>query len=354
MHLLYSRFFGKALADLGVVHEREPFRRLFNQGQILGADGERMSKSRGNVQDPDELVARYGADTRPAVPHVHGPVGPGRPVELDRDRRDQPLPEPGLDGRRSTRRAPRPATPRRDACPRARPRPRPSGPCSSAAHRTVKVVTAEFEGYRFNTMVAHLMELTNVLMRYRGTEVAGGTAWNEAVRMLLLHAGPVRAAHRGGAVVADARIARRDVALHPPGAVAGARRSPGGRGRGGAAGPGQRQASRPRAGPGRPVGGRDRGDRAGAREGPDRPRREARRNAWCRCLAGWSTSSSGRRGAAARRAATPIARQPRPCRSSSRGSPHRAVRHGACTTRRPIDAGGGPARSAMLDMPIHP
>ena len=53
MHLLYSRFFTKAMADCGLLTEREPFRRLFNKGQVLGADGERMSKSRGNVQDPD-------------------------------------------------------------------------------------------------------------------------------------------------------------------------------------------------------------------------------------------------------------------------------------------------------------
>ena len=52
MHLLYSRFWTKAMRDCGLVREREPFKRLFNQGQILGADGERMSKSRGNVQDP--------------------------------------------------------------------------------------------------------------------------------------------------------------------------------------------------------------------------------------------------------------------------------------------------------------
>ena len=52
MHLLYSRFWTKAMRDVGLVQESEPFRRLFNQGQILGADGERMSKSRGNVQDP--------------------------------------------------------------------------------------------------------------------------------------------------------------------------------------------------------------------------------------------------------------------------------------------------------------
>ncbi|MGA1431613.1 MAG: leucine--tRNA ligase, partial [Candidatus Limnocylindrus sp.] len=62
LHLLYSRFFTKALRDLGLISESEPFTRLFNQGQILGSDGERMSKSRGNVEDPDALVAKHGAD----------------------------------------------------------------------------------------------------------------------------------------------------------------------------------------------------------------------------------------------------------------------------------------------------
>ena len=52
MHLLYSRFWTKAMRDVGLVAEDEPFQRLFNQGQILGADGERMSKSRGNVAGP--------------------------------------------------------------------------------------------------------------------------------------------------------------------------------------------------------------------------------------------------------------------------------------------------------------
>ena len=87
MHLLYSRFFTKAWRDLGLVGRREPFMRLFNQGQILGADGERMCKSRGNVQDPDELVAALRGGHGPPVPDVHGAVGPGRPVEPDRDRR---------------------------------------------------------------------------------------------------------------------------------------------------------------------------------------------------------------------------------------------------------------------------
>ena len=63
MHLLYTRFFTKALADIGVVDFREPMLRLFNQGIILGPDGNRMSKSHGNVVAPDQYVSKYGVDT---------------------------------------------------------------------------------------------------------------------------------------------------------------------------------------------------------------------------------------------------------------------------------------------------
>jgi leucyl-tRNA synthetase len=59
-----------------------------------------------------------------------------------------------------------------------------------AAHRTLRVVTEEYAGFRFNTMVAHLMELANTLFRYRGTEVAAGPAWNEAMGLLLLMLAP--------------------------------------------------------------------------------------------------------------------------------------------------------------------
>ena len=79
MHLLYSRFWTKAMRDVGLIGEDEPFLRLFNQGQILGADGERMSKSRGNVQDPDELVARYGADSVRLFLMFMGPWDQGGP-----------------------------------------------------------------------------------------------------------------------------------------------------------------------------------------------------------------------------------------------------------------------------------
>ena len=189
MHLLYSRFFTKAMRDLGLVHEGEPFRRLFNQGQILGADGERMSKSRGNVQDPDELVRRYGADTVRLFLMFMGPWDQGGPwsptgiggiskflgrvwsIALDphgRDAGDQtggvlPTGETESDARDRMR---------------------------AAAHRTLRDVTADYEGFRWNTMIAKLMELSNVLFRYRGTSVAGLPEWDEAVRLLLLMLAP--------------------------------------------------------------------------------------------------------------------------------------------------------------------
>jgi len=63
LHLLYARFWHKVLYDLGILPTDEPFTRLFHQGLILGEDGEKMSKSRGNVANPDDIIARYGADT---------------------------------------------------------------------------------------------------------------------------------------------------------------------------------------------------------------------------------------------------------------------------------------------------
>ena len=79
MHLLYTRFFTKALRDMGVVNFREPMLRLFNQGIILGPDGNRMSKSRGNVVAPDEYVAKYGADTVRVYLMFIGPWDAGGP-----------------------------------------------------------------------------------------------------------------------------------------------------------------------------------------------------------------------------------------------------------------------------------
>ena len=189
MHLMYGRFFTKAMADMGLIRDREPFKRLFNQGQILGADGERMSKSRGNVQDPDELVHRYGADTVRLFLMFMGPWDQGGPwsptgiggvhrflnrvwtLVLDAHGREPGDPESGsfpageseADARTSLR---------------------------SAAHRTLRDVSADYEAFHFNTMIAKLMELANTLFRYRGTTAAGTADWDEAIRLLLLMLAP--------------------------------------------------------------------------------------------------------------------------------------------------------------------
>jgi leucyl-tRNA synthetase len=189
MHLLYAREFAKMLNEIGLMEQREPFRRLFNQGQILGMDGERMSKSRGNTQDPDELVRRYGADTIRLFLMFMGPWdqgGPWSPTGIGGVRRflnrvwtivlDAHGMEPGdPDAGRL------PAGEDLDAAGAA---------IRAAAHRTLRDVTEDYEGFRFNTMVAKLMELSNLLFRYRGTPAAGGTAWDEAVRLLLLMLAP--------------------------------------------------------------------------------------------------------------------------------------------------------------------
>ena len=63
LHLIYSRFFTKVMRDLGLIANDEPAANLFTQGMVLGSDGSAMSKSKGNVVDPEEMVGKYGADT---------------------------------------------------------------------------------------------------------------------------------------------------------------------------------------------------------------------------------------------------------------------------------------------------
>jgi leucyl-tRNA synthetase len=189
MHLLYARFFTKAMADVGLIHEREPFKRLFNQGQILGADGERMSKSRGNVEDPDKLVASHGADTVRLFLMFMGPWDQGGPwsptgiggISRFLNRVWYSVLEPhGVEA----------GDPESGKLPSGQDAAAAERELRAAAHRTLRQVTEEYAEFRFNTMVAHLMELSNLLMRYRGTEIAGGAAWDEAVRLLLMMLAP--------------------------------------------------------------------------------------------------------------------------------------------------------------------
>jgi len=79
LHLLYSRFWHKVLYDLGLVNTDEPFMRLVNQGMILGEDNQKMSKSRGNVINPDDIVANYGADSMRVYEMFMGPLEVSKP-----------------------------------------------------------------------------------------------------------------------------------------------------------------------------------------------------------------------------------------------------------------------------------
>ncbi len=82
LHLLYSRFWHKVLYDLGYVTTKEPFQKLVNQGMILGADGQKMSKSRGNVVNPDEVTADYGADSMRLYEMFMGPLEAAKPWSM--------------------------------------------------------------------------------------------------------------------------------------------------------------------------------------------------------------------------------------------------------------------------------
>ena len=79
LHLLYSRFWNHVLYDLGLVSTKEPFKKLYNQGMILGDDGTKMSKSRGNVINPQEIMDEYGADSMRLYEMFMGPLNKSKP-----------------------------------------------------------------------------------------------------------------------------------------------------------------------------------------------------------------------------------------------------------------------------------
>ena len=156
MHLLYSRFFTKAFRDMGYLNFDEPFASLVHQGVILGPDGERMSKSRGNVISPDEYVNKYGADAFRmylgfGFSYVEGgPWNDGgikaiykymERVERLVERIQNAADDHDTMGEEEKK-------------------------VNFVLHNTIKSVTADLTNFSFNTAIARLMELTNALYRY--------------------------------------------------------------------------------------------------------------------------------------------------------------------------------------------
>jgi leucyl-tRNA synthetase len=154
LHLLYARFWHKVLFDIGIVSTSEPFQKLIHQGTVLGEDGQKMSKSWGNVVNPDEMIDRFGADAMRLYEMFMGPLEAMKPwstkgVEgisrfLDRvwrmivpdDRTGDPIVsrEPTADELR-------------------------------ILHQTIRKVTEDIEELRFNTAIAQMMVFTNEMTR---------------------------------------------------------------------------------------------------------------------------------------------------------------------------------------------
>jgi leucyl-tRNA synthetase len=176
MHLLYSRFFIKAIRDLGLVNFDEPFIKLFNQGTII-YQGDKMSKSRGNVVTPDIYVSDIGADAVRAYLMFIGPW------ELGGEWSDQ-----GIVGMsRWVNRVWNLVT---AGYSEKKVDPDAEKELNRLIHQTIKKVTNDMERFRFNTMLATLMEFTNYLGKVQDAGTASVALWNEAVTVLLLLLAP--------------------------------------------------------------------------------------------------------------------------------------------------------------------
>ncbi|MBU6152935.1 MAG: leucine--tRNA ligase [Bdellovibrionales bacterium] len=161
-HLLYSRFWMKVLFDCGVVSHKEPFQTLVHQGMILGEDGEKMSKSRGNVINPDDVVKEYGADTLRIYEMFMGPLEKDKPwstqaIEgtfrfLNRAYRLF-FNEDRANGNDTLKVVERALTPEDE----------------KILHQTVKKVTDDIEGMRFNTAISTMMVFVNHFTAFEQT-----------------------------------------------------------------------------------------------------------------------------------------------------------------------------------------
>jgi leucyl-tRNA synthetase len=156
LHLLYARFWHKVLFDLGIVPQAEPFKKLFHQGIILGEDGVKMSKSRGNVVNPDDIIREYGADTLRLYLMFLGPLEAMKPWNPK-----------GIEGvHRFLKKVWRECLDAEGTLnPRIAAGANLTAETEKLLHETIKKVGEDFEGLRFNTAISQLMILVNALQK---------------------------------------------------------------------------------------------------------------------------------------------------------------------------------------------
>jgi len=177
MHLMYTRFFHKALRDMGITEGHEPMAMLRNQGMVLGEDGEKMSKSRGNVVSPDDLVDKYGADTVRGYLmffarwdlggpwNSNGIAGTERWLYRVWNLVTEPAEggEPAQDVMREIKRQ---------------------------LHTTLDRITRDYERVEFNTIISSLMELLNNLVDAKREGAANAPEWRGILETYLLMMAP--------------------------------------------------------------------------------------------------------------------------------------------------------------------
>lgn len=155
LHLLYARFWHKVLYDIGVVTTKEPFKKLVNQGMILGGDGQKMSKSRGNVINPDQVIADWGADSLRLYEMFMGPLEASKPWQTS-----------GISGcHRFLKRLWKLFVGDDGHIKKQLFAKQPSAATVSVYHQTVKKVGEDIEELRFNTAISALMEAVNHLYK---------------------------------------------------------------------------------------------------------------------------------------------------------------------------------------------
>jgi len=168
LHLFYARFWHKVLYDLGLVKDKEPFTKLVHQGVILGEDGQKMAKSRGNVVNPDDVVRAYGADALRLYEMFMGPLEQVKPWQTS-----------GIEGvRRFLDRVWNVATGPTTEDPAAY-----DEATRRLVHKTIQKVTGDIVGLRFNTAISAMM----ILVKHLGALPAAPV---DAVRALALMVSP--------------------------------------------------------------------------------------------------------------------------------------------------------------------